>query len=105
MRHFDAHAYRTEDDNGVWEFAKGCMRTYLILKEKAERFRTDPEIQEALAAAGVASLGEPTSPGGLTSDALASIQNAEYDIPALSNRGYGHERLDQLVVELILGTR
>jgi len=105
MRHFDAHAYRTEDDNGVWEFAKGCMRTYLILKEKAERFRTDPEIQEALATAGVASLGEPTSPGGLTSDALASIQNAEYDIPALSNRGYGHERLDQLVVELILGTR
>jgi xylose isomerase len=39
MRHFDAHAYRTEDAEGVWDFARGCMRTYLILKEKAKRFR------------------------------------------------------------------
>ena len=34
-RHFDAHAYRTEDYEGVKDFARGCMRTYLILKEKA----------------------------------------------------------------------
>jgi len=34
MRHFDAHAYRTEDAAGVWDFARGCMRTYLILREK-----------------------------------------------------------------------
>ena len=34
-RHFDAHAYRTEDEEGVWDFARGCMRTYLILKDKA----------------------------------------------------------------------
>ena len=54
MRHFDAHAYRTEDADGVWEFARGCMRTYLILREKAERFRADPEIQAALAGAMVA---------------------------------------------------
>src|SRR6266513_2080457 len=51
MRHFDAHAYRTEDAAGVWDFARGCMRTYLILAEKAERFRHDPAIQEALAVA------------------------------------------------------
>lgn len=37
-RHFDAHAYRTEDDKGVKDFARGCMRTYLILKEKAHRW-------------------------------------------------------------------
>ncbi len=43
-RHFDAHAYRTEDYNGVKDFAKGCMRTYLILKEKAQRFNNDQEI-------------------------------------------------------------
>ena len=48
MRHFDAHAYRTEDADGVWDFARGCMRTYLILREKAERFASDAEIQEAL---------------------------------------------------------
>ena len=48
MRHFDAHAYRTEDADGVWDFARGCMRTYLILAEKADASDDDPEIQEAL---------------------------------------------------------
>jgi xylose isomerase len=37
-RHFDAHAYPTEDYDGVKDFARGCMRTYLILKEKAARW-------------------------------------------------------------------
>jgi len=105
MRHFDAHAYRTEDEDGVWEFARGCMRTYLILKEKAERFRHDPEIQEALAAAGVAGLAEPTSPGGLEPAALDRIRCAEFDLEAMATRGCGHERLDQLVTELLLGVR
>ncbi len=49
-RHFDAHAYRTEDFEGVKDFARGCMRTYLVLKEKAARFNADPEIQAILAA-------------------------------------------------------
>ena len=48
MRHFDAHAYRTETADGVWDFARGCMRTYLILREKAQRFHADAEIQAAL---------------------------------------------------------
>src|SRR5215470_5718075 len=47
-RHFDAHAYRTEDYDGVKDFARGCMRTYLILKEKAARWNADPEIQAIL---------------------------------------------------------
>jgi hypothetical protein len=63
MRHFDAHAYRTEDADGVWDFARGCMRTYLILKEKAERLRDDPEIQEALQVARPDRLPSPPSPG------------------------------------------
>src|SRR3954464_13324975 len=58
MRHFDAHAYRTEDAAGVWDFARGCMRTYLILKEKAERMREDDEIRDALETAKVAELRE-----------------------------------------------
>jgi xylose isomerase len=101
MRHFDAHPYRTEDADGVWDFARGCMRTYLILADKARRFHEDAEIQEALRVAKVAQLAEPTAPtGGL--DALLS---ATYDEDALSAQGYGHERLDQLVTELLLGAR
>jgi len=98
MRHFDAHPYRTEDADGVWDFAAGCMRTYLILKEKAERMRDDVEIQEALRTARADGLAEPTG-------ALAEVRAARPDEDALAARGYGHERLDQLVNELLLGVR
>src|SRR3989442_2492311 len=47
-RHFDAHAYRTEDYCGVKDFARCCMRTYLMLKEKAARLIADKEIQAIL---------------------------------------------------------
>jgi xylose isomerase len=104
-RHFDAHAYRTESAEGVWDFARGCMRSYLILADKARRFSVDREIQEALAAAKAEQLHEPTSPEGMGSDALAAIKKAPYDIEGMAAQGYGHERLDQLVTELILGVR
>ncbi len=105
MRHFDAHAYRTEDTAGVWEFARGCMRTYLVLREKAARFHTDPDIQAALAAAGVPELATPTSPDGLGTDAIAALRSTKADVDTLAARGYGNERLDQLVTELLLGVR
>ena len=46
-RHFDAHAYRPKTTRAVWAFARGCMRTYLVLKDKARQFRQDAEIQAA----------------------------------------------------------
>src|SRR3954464_4167560 len=48
MRHFDSHAYRTESEEGVWDFARFSMRTYLILKEKVERWHRDAEIRGIL---------------------------------------------------------
>ena len=101
MRHFDAHPYRTEDSDGVWDFARGCMRTYLILADKARRFHEDPDIQDALRVAKVAELAEPTAPAG----GLDALLSAAYDEDALAAQGYGHERLDQLVTELLLGAR
>ena len=98
MRHFDAHAYRTEDAEGVWDFARGCMRTYLVLKEKAERMRADPEIQAALEVAKADRLAEPTG-------SLAEVRAAAPDEARLAAQGYGHERLDQLVTDLLLGAR
>ena len=105
MRHFDAHAYRTESREGVWDFARGCMRTYLILADKARRFHEDAEIQAALLEAKADQLAVPTSPDGLGSEALRALVNGTYDIAALSAQGYGNERLDQLVTELLLGVR
>ncbi len=104
-RHFDAHAYRTESIDGVWDFARGCMRTYLMLRDKVARFHADPEIQAALEVAQVARIADPTSPGGLGADAITALRAGPHDVAALAEVGYGLERLDQLVTELLLGTR
>jgi xylose isomerase len=107
MRHFDAHPYRTEDADGVWEFARGCIRTYLILRDKVRRFHDDADIAEALHRARRADIAEPTSPGGSGPDALAALRVEAAAAPedALAATGYGHEHLDQLVTELLLGVR
>src|SRR3954469_8611973 len=59
-RHFDAHAYRSEDAEGVWDFAAGCMRTYRALAERPRHFDSLPEVREAMDRASVAELAEPT---------------------------------------------
>jgi xylose isomerase len=107
MRHFDAHPYRTEDAEGVWDFARGCMRTYLVLREKVRQFQGDAEIAAAMAVADVRAINEPTSPDGLGSDAIEAIRTSTGSVSEaeLGARGYGHERLDQLVTELLLGVR
>src|SRR5881275_2699391 len=100
MRHFDSHAYRTEDEDGVWAFAAGSMRTYLILKAKVERFNHDPEIRQIL--------DELRTRGGAAERLVFSAERARglereaFDLPALRARGYAYERLDQLTMELLL---
>jgi xylose isomerase len=101
-RHFDAHAYRNEDAAGVWDFARGCMRTYLALAEKARRFDALPEVQEALTASSTLELGQASTGGVSEADAL----KAEADrLEELAVRGYANEALDQLLVEVLLGVR
>jgi xylose isomerase len=101
-RHFDAHAYRNEDLDGVWEFAAGCMRTYRALAERARHFDSLPEVQEALAAAGAPELGSPSVDG----DGSPETLKAEADrLDELASRGYANERLDQLLVDVLLGVR
>jgi xylose isomerase len=105
MRHFDSHAYRTEDVNGVKDFARGSMRSYLIYKEKGRRFNEDKEIQALLKElANVPTTGLPAVNGysKATADALKAHT---FDRVALGARGLGYEKLDQLTVEVILGVR
>jgi xylose isomerase len=104
MRHFDSHAYRTEDEQGVWDFAAGSMRTYLILKEKVAAFNADAEIQGLLGE--LASRGaKPGARVTFSADAARALRDREFDLPALRARGYAYERLDQLTMELLLGVR
>jgi xylose isomerase len=100
-RHFDAHAYRNEDPDGVWEFAAGCMRTYLALAERARHFDSLPEVADALAAAGAPDLAQPTVDGS-GPDELKAEADA---LDALAARGYANEHLDQLLVDVLLGVR
>src|SRR5262249_31904851 len=100
--HFDAHAYRTERVDGVWDFARGCMRSYLILKDKVRRFREDREIQ-ALVAECRGSQAEPFAP--YSRDGAAQLKQRSFDRHALAERPLPYERLDQLLIDLLLGVR
>jgi xylose isomerase len=104
-RHFDAHALRTEDEAGVWAFAEGCMRTYLILKEKVERFAADSEIQAAIDAYKVRDPELEALYGSYSAENAAALRAHAFDREALGRHGPGLERLDQLTVELLLGVR
>lgn len=104
-RHFDAHALRTEDEEGVWAFARGCMRTYLILKERAEAFREDPEVKELLAAYYQEDPAALALLGPYSREKAEALKRAELPLEAKRRRGYALERLDQLAVEYLLGVR
>jgi xylose isomerase len=104
-RHFDAHAYRTEDYDGVKDFALGCMRSYLILKEKAAQFNADAEIQ-ALLAEILSDDGSMDKYFGVyTTEKAEALKTAAFDRVKISKRGLGYEKLDQLTIELLLGVR
>lgn len=78
-RTFDAHPYRTTDEEGVWQFVEGCIRAYEILAAKVQQFNADPEVRQLLAAR---TAGDTSAP-----------------------RVYPYERLDHLVFEILMGTR
>ncbi|HLI05626.1 MAG TPA: xylose isomerase [Ktedonobacteraceae bacterium] len=103
--HFDAHAYRTEDEQGVWDFALGCMRTYNMLKAKVQRFNADPQIQGLL---NDLHGGDQTYGGllsGYSPENARKLKETTFDVETLAERGYRYEKLDQLTVELIMGIR
>jgi len=104
-RHFDAHAYRTEDYEGVKDFARGCMRTYLILKEKAAQFNADKEIQGLLAEINADDGKMNPYFGKYTSKKASSLKTEFFDRKALGRRGLKYERLDQMTTEILLGAR
>jgi xylose isomerase len=102
VRHFDAHAYRSEDPEGVWSFAAGCMRTYVALAAKSREFLQSDAIRAAREASRVDELAQP-SVGAYSSEAAAALLGEDPDLDRLAGHGYGNEHLDQLVVELLLG--
>ena len=105
MRHFDAHALRTEDEAGVWEFAKGCMKTYLVLKDKAAQFNADEEIQAAVQEYKVEDKELAKLTKKFSKKKAQALKEKRFNRKALGKRGPGLERLDQLTIDLLLGVR
>jgi xylose isomerase len=102
-KHFDAHAYRTEDEAGVWEFAKGCMRTYRLLAMRAAAFDHDPEVRALLQERHDATC-DPLL-GTYSQQKAKSLKALQLDVDAIGAAGLGYERLDQLLIEHLMGAR
>ncbi len=105
MRHFDAHAYRTEDEEGVWDFARGCMKTYLILKEKGKQWNEDAEIQGIVKNLSADTGNISSLFSSYSKENASKITAMNVDRIAYGKKGYGYEKLDQLTTELVLGVR
>jgi xylose isomerase len=104
-KHFDAKAYRTEDEDGVWDFASGCMRSYNILREKVHRFQQDEEIQSILSAIASQNPAFEIHLGKYSRKKALALKRVKFDIDTMGKVGMGYERLDQLLTELLLGVR
>jgi xylose isomerase len=103
-RHFDAHAYRTEDCVGVKDFAKGCMRTYLILKDKAKQWNADKEVQSILREISPRVNGTPEA-CKYSKKGSAALLAYDFDKGAILKKRLPYERLDQLTIDILLGAR
>ena len=104
-RHFDYKPSRTEDITGVWASAAANMRMYLLLRERARAFRSDPEVQEALTAAKVAELRTPTLDPG---EDLAALRSGPAELAPdqwFDGQGGGFVHLQQLALEHLMGAR
>jgi xylose isomerase len=105
-RHFDYKPLRTENITGVWESAAANIRMYLLLRERAAAFRSDPEVAEAMEAAKVAELRDPTLGEGGYQELLSDRSALEdYDPDEAGRRYAGVVRLTQLAIDHLLGAR
>jgi xylose isomerase len=100
--HFDIKPPRTEDMDGVWESAAGCMRNYLILRDRTRAFRADPEVIAAKSAAGLDELARATL---APNETLSTLRAETFDPEVAAARGCGFEKLDQLALEYLYGVR
>ena len=104
-RHFDAHSYRSENEEGVWEFAAGCMRTYLILKEKARQFDEDKDIKALLDEIHSSNGDHVELLGRYSREKAKKLKELPLDRAELASKPLPYERLDQLTVDILLGVR
>ncbi len=104
-RHFDAHAYRQSGYDDVKEFARGCMRTYALLADKARQWNSDRKIQSLLRQINIddpetARLTKKFNPSNAKKLLAMDLHRKR-----LASIGLPYEELDQLTMEVIMGVR
>ena len=104
-RHFDCHAYRQSDYQDVKEFAKGCMRTYMILKEKVARWNADKEIQGLLKLINTEDISMSKLTKKFSAGNAKKLLEAPLDRIELAKARLPYEQLDQLSNEVLMGIR
>ncbi|HVT90010.1 MAG TPA: xylose isomerase [Tepidisphaeraceae bacterium] len=104
-RHFDAHAYRQSDLADVKEFARGNMRTYMILAEKAKRWNADKEIQSLLKEINVGDSSLSSLTRKFSTANAVKLLSTNLDRVELAKARLPYERLDQLTMEIVMGVR
>ncbi len=104
-RHFDSHAYRQSDDKDVKAFAAGSMRTYMILKERAERWNRDRRIQGILKKVNRKDAAMEKLTKKFTKTNAKALLAADLDRVKIARHRLPYEELDQLTMEVITGVR
>ena len=104
-RHFDAHAYRTENSDGVWDFARGCMHTYNVLKAKVAQLNADKEANDILKEVHRHDSAMQKLVGSFSKESASKLREAKLDADALAKKPLPYERLDQIVIDILMGAR
>jgi len=99
-RHFDYKPVRTDGDSGVWASATANMRMYLILKERAANFRSDPRVIAAMKDSHIPDLEVATL---ASNETWRDLANDSFDPENAGARSYNYEALDQLAMEHLMG--
>jgi xylose isomerase len=81
------------------------MRNYLIFKEKALQFNDDDEIQALLAEIRATDPSFESVPLQFTKERAEKIKSMSIDRTQLTKKRLPYEKLDQLVIDLLLGVR
>jgi xylose isomerase len=77
------------------------MRTYLIFREKAERWNNHEEIQSILKE--IEETNQAYEVGEFSRESSTNLLAEEFDRARLASKGLKYERLDQLTMDILLG--
>ncbi|MGE3109923.1 MAG: xylose isomerase [Phycisphaerales bacterium] len=103
FRHFDAHAYRSADRDDVIEFARGCMRTYLLLRQRAKVWNADRHVRTLLRQIQQESKDLDGLWAGFSRSHAETLLGMQFSREKMASKPLPYEALDQRTIEILMG--